>query len=75
MHIPSPSYQDFTGLFKNTRILKFKSQLMFAFFTAVNHLCGLLRKQVYIKGFERSLFVIGGFRSVIIEKHNCEGSF
>ena len=26
-----------TALFKNTRILKFKSQLTFAFFAAVNH--------------------------------------
>ena len=43
---------------------------MFAFFTAVNNLSGLLRKQVYFKGFERSLFVIDGFQSVIIEKHN-----
>ena len=29
-----------TALFKNTRILKFKSQLTFAFFAAVNHLSG-----------------------------------
>ena len=34
-----------TALFKNTRILKFKSQLTFAFFAAVNHLNGPLRKQ------------------------------
>ena len=33
-----------TALFKNTRILKFKSQLMFAFY-AVNHLSGPRRKQ------------------------------
>ena len=34
-----------TALFKNTRILKFKSQLTFAFFAAVNHLSGPRRKQ------------------------------
>ena len=33
-----------TALFKNTRILKFKSQLPFAFFAAVNHLSGPLKK-------------------------------
>ena len=32
-------------LFKNMRILKFKSQLTFAFFAAVNHLSGPLKKQ------------------------------
>ena len=45
-----------TALFKNTWILKFKSQLMFAFFIAANHLSGSLRKQK---------FVIGGFRSAL----------
>ena len=34
-----------TALFTNMRILKFKNQLMIAFFAAVNHLNGLLRKQ------------------------------
>ena len=34
-----------TALFKNTRILRFKSQLTFEFFAAVNHLSGPLRKQ------------------------------
>ena len=33
------------ALFTNMRILKFKSQLTIAFFTAVNHLNGPLRKQ------------------------------
>ena len=47
--------------FKNMQILKFKSQLMFAFFTAVNHFSGLLRKQVYFKRFERSLFLIRNY--------------
>ena len=34
-----------TVLFKNRRILKFKSELTFAFFPAVDHLSGPLRKQ------------------------------
>ena len=34
-----------TALFTNMRILKFKSQLKIAFFAAVNHLNGPLRKQ------------------------------
>ena len=34
-----------TALFTNMRILKFKSQLMIAFFAAVNHLNGPPRKQ------------------------------
>ena len=46
-----------TALFKNTWILKFKSQLMFAFFTSVNHLSRSLRKRK---------FVIGGFRSAFV---------
>ena len=45
-------------LFINTRILKFESQLTFAFFTAVNHLSGPLRKQKYFSWFKRSWFVI-----------------
>ena len=34
-----------TALFKNRRILKFKSELTFAFFPAVNDLSGPLSKQ------------------------------
>ena len=34
-----------TALFTNMRILKFKRQLTIAFFAAVNHLNGTLRKQ------------------------------
>ena len=45
-----------TALFKNTWILKFKSQLMFAFFIAANHLSRSLRKQK---------FVTDGFRSAL----------
>ena len=33
-----------TALFKNMRILRFKTQLTFAFFAAVNHLSGPVRK-------------------------------
>ena len=39
--------QVLTALFINTRILRFKSQLTFAFFVAVNHLSGSLRKQKF----------------------------
>ena len=35
----------FTALFTNLRVLKFKSQPPIAFFAAVNHLNGPLRKQ------------------------------
>ena len=56
-----------TALFTDMRILKFKSQLTIAFFAAVNHLNGPLRKQnstlTGSKG--HGLWsVIGGFRSV-----------
>ena len=58
----------FTALVTNTRILKFKSQLTIAFFAAVNHLNGSLRKQSFpltgSKG-QGLRFVIGGFRSVL----------
>ena len=37
--------ETFTALFINMRTLKFKSQLTIAFFAAVNHLNGPLRKQ------------------------------
>ena len=41
----SPSIaMEFTALFTNMRILKFKSQLTIGFFAAVNHVNGLLRK-------------------------------
>ena len=50
------------------RILKFKSQLTIAFFAAVNHLNGPLRKQNFTltgsKGHGLRL-VIGGVRSVL----------
>ena len=57
-----------TALFTNMRILKFKSQLMIAFFATVNHFNGPLRKQNFTltdsKG-QGLRFVIGGFRSVL----------
>ena len=37
--------KNFTALFTNMRILKFKSHLPIAFFVAVNHLNGPLRKK------------------------------
>ena len=50
------------------RILKFKSQLAIAFFAAVNHLNGPVRKQNFTltgsKGYDLG-FVIGEFRSVL----------
>ena len=49
-------------------ILKFKSQLMIAFFAAVNHLNGPLRKQNFTLTGSKGhglWFVIGGFRSVL----------
>ena len=53
------------ALFTNMRILKFRSQRAIAFYAAVNHLNGPLRKQTLLHGFERSWFVICGFRSVL----------
>ena len=41
------SFLHLTVLFKNTWILKFKSQLMFVFLAAVNHLSGPLRNQKF----------------------------
>ena len=58
----------FTALFINMRILMFKSQLTIAFFAAVNHLNGPLRKQNFsLTGSKGHVlgFVIGRFRSVL----------
>ena len=72
------------------RILKFKTQLTIAFFAAVNHLNGPLRKQnVYFKRFKRSWFLIcdwyvsvfqGSLLLIVImidgsENLYCEGGF
>ena len=57
-----------TTLFTNMQILKFKSQLTIAFFAAVNHLNGPLRKQDSTLMGSKSQdlwFVIGGFWSVL----------
>ena len=51
-------YLKVTVLFTNMRILKFKIQLMIAFFAAVNHLKGPFRKFVICNK-------IGGFHSVL----------
>ena len=51
-----------------TRILKFKSQLTFALFAAVNHLSGPLKKQKFTSTGSKGhglLFVTGGFRSAL----------
>ena len=56
--------QPFTVLFKNTRILKFESQLTLAFFATVNLLIGPLRKQNFTVTGSKShslWIVIGGF--------------
>ena len=48
------------------RILKFKSQLPIAFFTAVNHLNRPLRKQNFTSaGYKGSWFAICGFRPIL----------
>ena len=57
-----------TALFTNMRILKFESQRTIAFFAAVNHLNGPLRKQNFTLTGSKGhglWFVIGGFRSVL----------
>ena len=57
-----------TALFKNTRILKFKSQLTFAFFAAVHHLSGPRRKQEFTSTASKGhglRVVIGRFRSIL----------
>ena len=65
------SASDFNGTnssVRTMRILKFKSQLTTAFFAAVNHLNGPLRKQNFtLRGSKGHglWFVIGGFRSVL----------
>ena len=61
---PLTKAQPFTVLFKNTQILKFKSQQAIAFFGGVNHLSRPLRKQNFTVTGSKShslWFVIGGF--------------
>ena len=63
-----------TALFKNTQILKFKSQLTFAFFAAVNHLSGPRGK--YRRLIQRVQKVIVCFDPFgITKKSNGEGGF
>ena len=62
------SLVQFTALFTNMRIRKFKSQLTIAFFAAVNHLNGPLKKHNFTLTDSKShglWFVIGGFRSIL----------
>ena len=62
-----PTFDALTVLFINTWILKFKSQLMFAFFAAANHLSRPLRKQKATPAGSKDhglWFVIGRFWSV-----------
>lgn len=54
--------------FSKTRIPKFKSQLTFAFFTAVNNLSKPLRKQKFTSMSSKGCglrFVIGGCRPIL----------
>ena len=68
----------------NTRILKFKSQLTFALFVAVNHVSGPRRKQRLTSGGFRSVLCASVFQGSLLvivividgrEKRNCEGGF
>ena len=43
--VEDKTMQDLTALFTNMRILKFKSQMTIAFFSAVNHLNRPIRKE------------------------------
>ena len=57
-----------TAIFTNMLILKFKSQLLIAFFTAINHLNSPLRKQNFTLTGSKGhglWIVIGGFRSIL----------
>ena len=57
-----------TAFFTNMQIVKFKSQLKIAFFGAVNHLSGPLRKQNFTLTGSKGhglWFVIGWFQSVL----------
>ena len=56
--------QSIAALFKNMGILKFKSQLTFAFFVALNHLSRYLSKQ-NLTGSKGHWFAIGWFRSAL----------
>ena len=66
--IPHVNTERFTALFKNMRILKFRSQLTIALFAAVNHLNQPLRKENFTLTGSKGhgfWFVIGRFRSVL----------
>ena len=62
------SNHQITALFTNMWILKFKSHLAIAFFTAINHLNWPLRKQNFTLTSSKGhgfWFVIGGFQSIL----------
>ena len=66
--VVSPDWGNITTLFTNMQILKFKSQMMIAFFAAVNHLNGPLRKQNFTVTVSKGhglWFVIGGLPCVL----------
>ena len=74
------------ALFTNMRILKFRSQPTIAFFAAVNHLNGPLRKQNFTSRVQKVMVfdpfcVFQGSLLVIVimidgsDKHNCECGF
>ena len=45
MHMFHCNHSYYCAFQKHEKTLKFKSQLMFAFYSAINHLGGFLRKQ------------------------------
>ena len=70
------------ALFTKMRILKFRSQPTIAFFAAVNHLNGPLRKQSFTSRGFRSVLCVSLFQGSLLvivitidgsEKRNCEG--
>ena len=72
------------ALFTNMRILKFGSQPTIAFFAAVNHLNGPVRKQNFTSRGFRSVLCVSLFQGSLLVivimidgsgKHNCEGGF
>ena len=73
--------------FTNMQILKFRSQPTIAFFAAVNHLDGPLRKQIVTSRVQKVMvcdlwisihfvcFSVSRFVACDSDKHNCEGGF
>ena len=76
------------ALFTNMRILKFRTQPTIAFFAAVNHLNGPLRKQNFTSRVQKVMvfdpFCVSLFQGSLLvivimidgsEKRNCESGF